>query len=619
MAPKGVTGSVLRLLSYAMRIARGPTTIALAVVVLGATAGVALTYLTGQVVGRVPELVSGEQSFFADGFAALLSASVGAFVLVGALPPIQQAAAWSLMVRIGNDVALSITAPLVSPPGIAHLEDPNVTDEHERAHGLGRGQARGRAGFAISMGVNATCHLLASRLGAFGSAVLIAWLFSPWVALALLAVTWASEQYVGRVMGHEVEAFERKAEGLRRADYIFDLGLGPAAKEVRVFGLGTHLVRRYLDEWTTAMRPLWRTRRRGLFNALGVMGTHMAVHAGAIVLVARAASSGTISLAALASTVTAIIAIATAHNGWALVTVRRGVASYRAMHRLAALVTDDRRPSQLTTGAEITDRMPGKEIRFERVTFRYPGQSADVLKDLDLVIPAGEALGLVGVNGAGKSTLVKLLAGVYQPTSGRILVDDLDLAQLDDEALAVWQRRVAAIVQDFVQFPLSATDNVTLGEDGPTDDKALHEVAARAGIADVVAELPMGWETVLDKRFDGGVDLSGGQWQRIALARALYAVRHGAGVLVLDEPAAALDVRAEAALVDRYLELTAGVTSLMISHRFSVVRDADRICVLDDGHIVEAGSHDELLAADGRYAAMFHLQASRYLDTGREA
>ncbi|MGH3487941.1 MAG: ABC transporter ATP-binding protein, partial [Actinopolymorphaceae bacterium] len=166
----------------------------------------------------------------------------------------------------------------------------------------------------------------------------------------------------------------------------------------------------------------------------------------------------------------------------------------------------------------------------------------------------------------------------------------------------------------FLRFPLPATDNVVLGAVEHARDPGALELAAReAGIEDVINALPDKWDTILDKTYDGGVDLSGGEWQRLALARALFAVHAGAGVLVLDEPAAALDVRAEAQLVERYLELTSGVTSLIISHRFSVVRDAHRICVLADGRITESGSHDELLKLGGTYASMFRLQAERYV------
>ncbi|HVX45854.1 MAG TPA: ATP-binding cassette domain-containing protein, partial [Mycobacteriales bacterium] len=256
-----------------------------------------------------------------------------------------------------------------------------------------------------------------------------------------------------------------------------------------------------------------------------------------------------------------------------------------------------------------------REIRFEDVSFRYPGADRDVLSGLDLSIGAHEKLAIVGVNGAGKSTLVKLLAGIYAPTGGRILVDGTDLATLDADSLATWQRRIATIVQDFLQLPLSARDNVSFGAvDDVSDDPQIDAAAERAGARDVIDRLPAGWDTRLDKSYDGGVDLSGGEWQRLALARALRAVDAGSSVLVLDEPAAALDVRSEAALVEKYLELTAGIASIIISHRFSVVRDADRICVLGDGRILESGSHTELIAAGGHYATMFTLQAGRYID-----
>ncbi len=178
-----------------------------------------------------------------------------------------------------------------------------------------------------------------------------------------------------------------------------------------------------------------------------------------------------------------------------------------------------------------------------------------------------------------------------------------------------WQRRVAAIFQDFVRYPFSAHDNVAVGAlEHAGDRDAVAAAADRAGVGDMVERLPSGWDTVLDRRFAGGADLSGGEWQRLALARALFAVDAGAGVLVLDEPTASLDVRAEAELYDRFLELTAGVTTVVISHRFSTVRRANRIVVLEGGRVVEDGTHDLLIAAGGRYARMYALQASRFAD-----
>jgi ATP-binding cassette, subfamily B, bacterial len=254
--------------------------------------------------------------------------------------------------------------------------------------------------------------------------------------------------------------------------------------------------------------------------------------------------------------------------------------------------------------------MPAREIRLERVTFRYPGSDRDVLSDCDLTLRAGESVAIVGVNGAGKTTLVKLLARLYEPTAGRILVDGVDLRDLDADA---WQQQIGIIFQDFIRYELSAHDNVGLRARGePGSAQAVRIAAERAGVLDALERLPDGLETVLSRRYERGADLSGGQWQRVALARALFGVQMGARMLVLDEPTANLDVRAEVALFDRFVELTADVTTVLVSHRFSTVRKAQRICVLEHGRIVEDGSHEQLLARGGRYAEMFALQAARF-------
>jgi ATP-binding cassette, subfamily B, bacterial len=233
-----------------------------------------------------------------------------------------------------------------------------------------------------------------------------------------------------------------------------------------------------------------------------------------------------------------------------------------------------------------------------------------VFRALDLTVNAGRSLAVVGRNGAGKTTLVKLLARLYDPQAGRILVDGTDLRSLDPGS---WRGRLAVIFQDFVRYELPARDNVGFGRlDRMGDERVLRAAAERAGAASVIDGLPRGWDTVLSRGAKDGADLSGGQWQKIALARALAAVEGGAGVLILDEPTANLDVRAEAELFERFLELTRGLTTLLISHRMSSVRHADEICVLDDGAVVERGSHEALMAASGAYAGMFRMQAERF-------
>jgi ABC-type multidrug transport system fused ATPase/permease subunit len=224
-----------------------------------------------------------------------------------------------------------------------------------------------------------------------------------------------------------------------------------------------------------------------------------------------------------------------------------------------------------------------------------------VLDGFDLTIPTGSSLAIVGQNGAGKTTLAKLLCRLYDPQAGAIEADGVDLRELE---LTAWRRRISAVFQDFVRFELPLRDNVA---PGGAPDSMIREALASAG-ASSLADL----DTVLSRAYAGGTDLSGGQWQRVALARALCGVKLGAGVVLLDEPTAQLDVRGEAEIFERILRETSHCTTILISHRFSTVRLADRICVLEHGKVIELGNHDELMALGGRYRTMFDLQAQRF-------
>jgi ABC-type multidrug transport system fused ATPase/permease subunit len=251
--------------------------------------------------------------------------------------------------------------------------------------------------------------------------------------------------------------------------------------------------------------------------------------------------------------------------------------------------------------------VPVHEIRFRNVTFAYPsGGSAPVLEGFDLAIPAGSSLAIVGQNGAGKTTLAKLLCRLYDPQAGAIEIDGIDLREFDLDA---WRERITAVFQDFIRFELPLRDNVAPAANTAPDTAVL------AALEDAGAAQLASLDTVLARGYAGGTDLSGGQWQRIALARALYAVRMGAGVVLLDEPTAQLDVRGEAEIFDRILAATRQCTTILISHRFSTVRHADRICVLEHGKVVELGTHEELMALGGRYRTMFDLQAQRFTAT----
>ncbi|MBM7786059.1 ABC transporter ATP-binding protein [Tenggerimyces flavus] len=585
---------MINLLLYGFRVAPGYLVAALACAVAGSLTGTALLFLTGRVIGSDPELGS---------FALPALLLVVAFLVSSALPLVEEHLKAGLEATAKVAVEYARVEPFVRPRGIAHLDDPEVHNLHTASGGVGW--------TSISFALSAQVGMVATHLSLAGAAVLVGTILGWWYAVLLCVATLAVEAWLARERRVESGIWAGDTEGQRRSEYVFDLAMSRSAKELRVFGLASWLTNSYAALWNAIMAPVWAGRRRTTLVTTAAFVGYLGVLLWGLVASIRAGTAGGLSLTQVGTVIPALLAVP-ATLGAALMwnsglgSGQTGRQALRALRELSARVgepspRDGRPPSW---GDQL-------EVVFEDVGFRYPGQSRDVLSGLSLRIAPRERLALVGVNGAGKSTLVKLLAGVYQPTSGRVLVNGTDLATLNEAALARWQARVTAITQDFACLPMTAAENVLLGK----GDRDIWSAAHRSGAAGFVGELPRGWETVLSAEFDGGVDLSAGQWQRLALARALVAVEGGAGLLVLDEPAAALDVRAEADLVDRYLEHTEGVSSLVISHRFSVVRPADRIVVLADGRIAESGTHDELMAAGGRYAAMFTLQADRYTRT----
>jgi ABC-type multidrug transport system fused ATPase/permease subunit len=413
-----------------------------------------------------------------------------------------------------------------------------------------------------------------------------------------------------RHAGKRATIVRQETGRLRFADYHRQLAVEPAqAREIRLFAIGDWLAARHHRFWAEGSRAVFADLRRQLSENSLLNVVRAATLLVPLVVALVRLHSGSLGTEAFTAV---IFALRTSSNGMFVLEgipgrLRETAVFLPDLFAIAQLPQRD--PRLRTDGRAPVPRRLRDGIRFEDVVFRYPGESTAVLDGLTLHLPAGQSLALVGENGAGKSTLVKLLCRFYDPVAGRITVDGVDIRDFD---LATLRERIAVVFQDFVKLPVSVRDNLLVATGEPGTAQPLPESARQAGASGLIDALPSGWDTVLSREF-GGVELSGGQWQRLALARLLAGrAAHGAPVLILDEPTAALDVRLEAELYEQFEELTRGATTLLISHRFSTVRMADRVAVLERGRIIELGSHDELMDAAGRYAELFTLQARRF-------
>ncbi|MBV9075857.1 MAG: ABC transporter ATP-binding protein [Methylobacteriaceae bacterium] len=430
--------------------------------------------------------------------------------------------------------------------------------------------------------------------------------FSPWlVVLLVLALipAFLNELAFNR-RGYRL-AYARSPER-RETDYLRYLGAGPeSAKEVKLFGLNAFLSERFrlLADRMVGENTRLATQRAAFGGAFASLGT-LAYYATYLVIVLRAVA-GELSLGDLTFLAGAFLRLRGLVEGLLLgASQLSGQTQY--LDDLFSFF--EVRPRILAPARPAPLPRPLREgFVFDDVGYRYLGQERWAVRHLSLAIAAGEVVALVGENGAGKTTIVKLLARLYDPTEGRILLDGRDLR---DYGLDELRSRIGVIFQDFVRFDFTAGENIAVGRISAREDaKRIGEAASRALADGVVAKLPAGYGQRLGRRFEDGVDLSGGEWQKLAIARAYM---RDAEVLILDEPTAALDARAEAEVFERFGDLAAGRTAILISHRFSTVRRADRILVLADGRVREEGSHAELVEAGGRYASLFELQASGY-------
>jgi ATP-binding cassette, subfamily B, bacterial len=479
---------------------------------------------------------------------------------------------------------------------LSSYEDPVFYDKLERA----RVQATDRLGLIQAMG-----RVLQQGITTATLAISIA-VFSPWLLLILIVCV------VPAFLGESHFAFLGYSQNIRQTpvkrqlDYLRVLGASKeSAKELKLFGLASFLTGRfaelsdliYAQNVSLAKRRFWAGSLLSMLSTAGYYGAYAFV---VYQTIAGQLTVGTLTFLAGA--------IAGASTNIQMVFSQLSSIADQALFLTDLLVFFAVRPSVCTKPNALPIPRPIRRgFEFQNVSFAYPGTSRLVLNGLDFRLEPGERIALIGENGQGKTTIVKLLTRLYDPTAGRILLDGIDLREYDLEDLC---RETAVIFQDFMRYDMTAAENIAVGHILARDNlSGIHAAARKSRAEAVIGRLPLGYEQMLGRRFEGGVDLSGGEWQKMALARAYL---RDAQLLILDEPTASLDAPSEHEVFQRFAELTAGKMALLISHRFSTVRMADRILVLENGKISEEGAHQDLMAQRGRYSEMFELQAASY-------
>ncbi|MEX1103673.1 MAG: ABC transporter ATP-binding protein [Dehalococcoidia bacterium] len=558
-----------------------------ALVILRGTLPAVLAITMGWLVGAIQD---------GDSLTPPLVVLGAVFITLQTITPIHQAISSNLGNRTAAMLYDRLTDGCVTPPGMGHLEDPRLTGDLT----LARDFDMGMTGPPLFISMDFIAVGLVQLLTGLASAIV---LFGyTWWAPLLLGGAWLSTHWLLRESSVWRDRNTEEVKSAQRdSDYAYRLAVDPpAAKELRLFGLRGWTLDRFISRRKRLHELQYQATRLRERSVVWCLLLVVAANVVVFWSLANDAAAGRLALdqvVVFAQVAVATSMIAFGGLNWALDGASAPVA--------AALRLDARMApaGALTPGTRAADGLPASEIRLRDLKFTYPTGGGVILDGLDLTIPAGSSLAIVGQNGAGKTTLAKLLCRLYDPQEGAIEVDGVDLRELELES---WRSRLAAVFQDFIRFELPLRDNVA---PAGAPDEAIRSALVAAGAANL-AEL----DTILAKGYEGGTDLSGGQWQRVALARALCRVEAGAGVVLLDEPTAQLDVRGEAEIFERILKATRQATTILISHRFSTVRHADRICVLEHGRVIELGSHDELMALGGRYRTMFDLQAQRFRD-----
>jgi ABC-type multidrug transport system fused ATPase/permease subunit len=625
----------VRLLRPLARVRRGPLAALVALMLVRALAPVGAALTTTLLVSRL----------LAHGTAALNGALLLPFVVLAVLLLAAQVA--ELLVqpvqfavqREVDDAHRRLVTEIALGTGIQRLESPEVRDDLLLAAADPANWTERTPGLAAV----GQLLRLTKLVGALCAAGIVARYSLP-VAVGLLFALTLQNATIHRQWYGLIQVWATGARHLRRAAYWTDVTTGPgSAKEVRVFGFAGWVLRRYEESVGRHLKP-YRTRKIRVVRRQWIPWlVTSAAMVWALVILARGTQQDRLGAAALTGAVVAAWSMFTVGAlGPEFIDVEGGQVPLRALDRLrTAAVSAPADPAVADPAVAVASGQPlvgprPPAIRFESVGFSYSPDGRRVLDGLDLEIRPGEKLAIVGLNGAGKSTLIKLLAGLYEPTSGRITADGVDIRAIGP---AFWRGRVSVVFQDFIRYEMSMSDNILMGAphllrpgpagpgvagaDAAGPDAAgpagpLARAAEDSGVTDIVRTLPHGWDTRLSRTLTDGSDLSGGQWQRVALARALCAVHAGAQVLVLDEPTAHLDVRTELELFRRLLDVASGTSTVVVSHRLSSVREADRIVLLEHGRITESGTHDELIALGGRYEQLFRLQAERFQTTAED-
>ncbi len=500
-----------------------------------------------------------------------------------------------LRARLGQRVNVMILEKALTLE-LAQFEDAEFYDKLTRARREASSRPLSLVMRTFGLGQNAVALL------GFGTLLVH---FSPWAVAALLLAGLPAFVAEAKFSGDAFRLFKWRSPETRMQLYLETvLAREDYAKEVKLYGLGERLLARYREIFARLYREdrALSLRRDAWGFALGLLGT--AALYGAYAWIAVEAVAGAITLGQM----TMYLLLFRQGQGAVSASLSAIGGMYEDNLYLSTLYDYLETPVSAPSGAATRGPDPADGVRFEQVSFSYPGAPRPALEDVTLHLPPGRSVALVGENGSGKTTLIKLLTRLYEPTSGRIMLDGLDLRAWDRAAL---RQRIGVIFQDFVRYQMLVGENVGAGDERHFDDEARwREAAGKGRAAPFIEELPGGYRTQLGKWFRDGRELSGGQWQKIALSRAF--MRSRADILVLDEPTAAMDARAEAEIFEHFRHLARERITILISHRFSTVRMADQIAVLDGGRIVERGSHEQLMRAEGVYARLFSLQARGY-------